>query len=125
MIDLTNKRINPHLLLQKFASVLETIGDKESHQQIAYVFDVAVKYINVKYPEQEQDWKVWCTVALKDHFLKYPLKFNNEKDIENYIDAFFKYHTDEYEKYLKNVAMYTTEYYRDYPFVMKFMKTQL
>ena len=78
-----------------------------------------------KYPEVEQDWKSWCTVALKDTLLKYPLKFNNEKDIENYIDAFFMYHTKEYGKYLNNVAMYVNEYYRDYPFVLKFMKTQL
>ena len=45
MIDLTNKRINPHLVQQKFAQILEIIPNKEAHSQLAYVLDVAVNYI--------------------------------------------------------------------------------
>ena len=125
MIDLTNRTINPHLLLQKFAPVLETIKNKEAHVQVAYVLDVAVKHIQRNHPQIESDWKTWCTVAIKDILLEHPLKINNEKDIEEIIDAFMKYYEENYESYLNNIALYTNEYYRDYPFVGKFIKTRL
>jgi hypothetical protein len=122
MIDLTNRMVNQHLLLQKFAPVLETIKNKETHVQLAYILDVAVKYINNNHPQVDSDWKTWCAVAIKDIFLKYPLKINNEKDIENLIDAFMKFYNENYEIYLNNVAMFVNEYYRDYPFVDKYIK---
>ena len=125
MIDLTNKMINQHLLLQKFLPILENIKNKEVHLQLSYIFNVAITYINKNYTEIEQDWKSWCTVAIKDIFLKDSLKINNEKDIENLIDAFMLYYNEKYKTYLNNVAIYVNEYFRDYPFVSTFVKKEL
>lgn len=125
MIDLINKNINPHLLLQKFMPVLESLIQKETHLQLSYIFNVAVEYIKKNYPDIEQDWKAWCTVAIKDIFLKDSLKINNEKDIENIIDAFMLYYNEKYSDYLNNVASYVTEYFRDYPFVSTFVNKEL
>ena len=125
MIDLTNKMINQHLLLQKYIPVLKNIKNKEVHLQLAYIFDVTIKYIKEKYSEIEQDWKIWCTIAIKDIFLKDSLMINNEKDIEKLIDAFMLYYNEKYEKYLNNVAIYVNEYFRDYPFVSTFINKEL
>ena len=125
MIDLTSRRINSHLLQQKFAPVLDLIKYKETHIQLSYIFDVAVDYIKGNYSDIERDWKVWCTIAIKDIFLSDSLKINNEKDIENIIDAFMLNYKKNYSGYINNTTMFVNEYFRDYPFVLRFIKTKL
>lgn len=116
MIDLTNKSIDEiNGLIQKYASVLELIHQREQIPYLAYIIDIAVNHIKEKHNYLSIDWKAWSVVVIKKLFLD--KKINNESDIIKSIDDFIEYQKNEYQNYLNDLAMFTSEYDRDLGFV--------
>jgi len=86
----------------------------------AYIINLAYNYLEEKHKEETPSWKAWSVVAIKRLFdLE---KLESKEDVFKHIDEFLEYKKSEYEKYVSNIALYSDEYYRDSPFIDKYVK---
>ena len=99
MIDLTSKTPEElNILIQKYLVVLQQINAiPEQYLQLAYIFDIATKYLIVQHKDLDNTWKTWTMVVLKDLSMKN--KINNEKDITDIIEDFINHYDLNYESY--------------------------
>jgi hypothetical protein len=76
MIDLTSKTPEElNTLIQKYLPVLQEIKvSPVLYSQLAYIFDVATKYIIEKHNDLTPEWKSWCMVVLRELFTKSKIK---------------------------------------------------
>ena len=127
MTDLTNRIDNLGLeklqaLVTKYREVLQTISHDNDPKLAYYAFiiNLAFNYLQEKHKEETADWKTWCVVVVKNLFDLQ--KIETKEDVFNTIEEFLKHKESEYEKYVSNIALYSDEYYRDSPFVDKYIK---
>jgi hypothetical protein len=121
MIDLTNRTVEDvNALIQKYASLLELIREKQQIPYLAVVLDIGINHVKETYPTLELDWKAWSIVLLKNKYLKGYVK--NESDIPVIIAEFIKHFKDNYADYIQQLGMSATEFDRDYGFVCRYMK---
>jgi len=127
MTDLINKVQNLNVetvqaLYHKYGVVLQEIPNRTENNlpYYAYIINVAYNYIDEKHKEETADWKAWCVVLIKRLFEAD--KLTSKEDVFNHIDQFLAHKKSEYENYVSNIAMYSDEYYRDSPFVEKYIK---
>ena len=127
MTDLTNrvKELKIEIvqaLYQKYGVVLQEISEKDDPKLpfYAYIINLAYNYLVEKHKDESPTWKAWCVVVVKRLFDHEKLK--SKEDIFQHIDQFLKYKKSEYEKYVSNIALYSDEYYRDSPFIDKYVK---
>jgi len=119
MIDITIKTIDEiNILIQKYLNILELIKYKENIPYLALIFDIGVSHINEKYSGMTSDCKGWAMFILNELFYN----INNDSDVKEIIDQFIIYYNNEYEKYLNDIVMFTTEYDRDFGFALNFIK---
>jgi hypothetical protein len=111
MIDLTNKTVEEvNILIQKYASLLEVIEQKQYIPQFAVTFDIAVNYVNRQYNDANSSWKAWAIVVIKKLFDK----INNESDIYRIIDEFYVYiNSEAFQSYLNSIVMFVDDYARE------------
>lgn len=103
MIDLTNKTSDEiNGLIQKYAPLLELVKNKKEIPYLAYVLDVAIKYIGTNHKEAHVDQKSWAATIIKWQFEKG--KIEKESDITETIDEFFQYIKDELQTYIGNMV---------------------
>lgn len=128
MTDLTNKVENllsetAQALIIKYQDALKEVFKKDDPKVIyvAYIINVAYNYLEEKYKDETADWKSWCVVMIKRLFDRE--KLVEKDDIFKHIDQFVEYKKSEYDKYVSNIALYSDEYYRDSPFIDKYIKT--
>jgi hypothetical protein len=125
MTDLTNKiqstsEIDIEELYKKYNPLFEFIKDKKQIPYLVVIIDWSIKYIKENYNDLELDWKAWSVVFLKHKYLRGKLK--KESDIYETIDDFIKHYKEKYESYVKNLAMYVSDFDRDYGFVCNYLK---
>lgn len=122
MIDLTNKTVeNVDTLIKLYAPVLDILGVKtiEEIQIFAIIFDISVKHIKEKHNDLDVDWKAWSVVVVKKtHTLK---KFEYVENIITTIDEFITYWRINYNNYCDNLAIFASEFDRDFGFVYKYL----
>lgn len=118
MIDLTNKNINE--LINKHLHLIQDLK-KENIPEMAYIIEIAIEHIQSNHHSLFTDWKAWLIIVLKK--LQEKNKLNSKKDIINHIDNFVKFKKENYDNYVIDIAMFTNEYHRDYPFIVKYLKT--
>ena len=118
MIDLTNKNIDE--IINKHQELLQDLH-KDYHSQMAYILEIAIPYIQRNHMPLLPEWKAWCILTLKK--LQDNDKLSSDKDITNHIDGFVKFANDEYDNYVKDIAISTDEYYKNYSFMIKYLKT--
>jgi hypothetical protein len=99
MIDLTNKTPEElNTLIQKYLSVLQEVKAKpEQYVQLAYIINIAVQYFAIHHMDLPNEWKTWCTLALKELCLKN--KINSEIDITDIIEDFVNNYNLNFESY--------------------------
>lgn len=103
MIDLTNKTIDEiNGLIQKYAPLLELTKNKKEISYLAYVLDVAIKYIEANHKEKHKDQKAWAATIVRWQYLDGYIK--KESDIIETIDEFFQYVNDEFQAYAGNMV---------------------
>lgn len=103
MIDLTNKTVDEiNGLIQKYAPLLELTKNKKEIPYLAYVLDIAIKYIEEKHKEKHKDQKAWAATIVRWQYLDGKIK--NEFDITQTIDEFFQYLKDEFQTYAGNMV---------------------
>jgi hypothetical protein len=125
MTDLIN-RVNEleveilESLYQKYLPLLQMIEDKEDIPYLAYIINLSVNYLNTKHEKITPEWKAWGVVAIKRLF--HDEKIKTKEEIFEVLDKFYEYKKSEYKKYVSNIALYSDEYYRDSPFVDRFIK---
>jgi len=102
MIDLTNKNVDEiNGLIQKYAPLLELTKNKKEIPYLAYVLDVAIKYIEENHKEKHKDQKTWAATIVRSQYLDG--KIRKESDIVETIDEFFQYIKDELQTYIGNM----------------------
>jgi len=128
MTDLINRVHNltsetAQALIIKYQDALKEIFKRDDQKVIyvAYIINVAYNYLEEKHKDETADWKSWCVLLIKKLFDKEILV--EKEDIFKHIDQFLEYKKSEYDKYVSNIAMYSDEFYRDSPFVDKYIKT--
>ena len=100
-INKTPEELNT--LIQKYLPVLQQIKVLPVlYPQLAYIFDIATKYILEKHNELTPEWKSWCMVVLRDLFTKSKIK--SDIDITNIIDDFVNEYNLNYESYCSFIA---------------------
>jgi hypothetical protein len=99
MTDLTSKTPEElNTLIQKYLPVLQQIKvSPVLYQQLAYIFDVATKYILEKHNELTPEWKTWTMFVLKELFTK--SKIRSDLDVTNIIEDFVNEYNLNYESY--------------------------
>ena len=99
MIDLTSKTPEElNTLIQKYLPVLQQIKvSPVLYPQLAYIFDVATKYILEKHNELTPEWKTWTMFVLKELFTK--SKIRSDLDVTNIIEDFVNEYNLNYESY--------------------------
>lgn len=116
MIDLTNKNINEiNSLILKYGKILVLVKSEEI-PYLAYIIDVAMKYIDEKYIGLNKNLKVSIIVILK----KMLNKIINESDIEMIVDEFIKYYNNEYATYSEDSTS-DDEAEKEFCFLSKFV----
>lgn len=99
MIDLTNKTVDEiNGLIQKYAPLLELTKNKKEIPYLAYVLDIAIKYIEEKHKEAHIDQRAWAATIIRRQYLDGKIK--KESDITETIDDFFQYIKDEFQAYV-------------------------
>lgn len=118
MIDLTNKTVEEiNGLIQKYTSVLELIEEQERIPYLAYIIDIAVNHIKNAHSDLTIDWKAWCIVVLTKLFSK----IKKEGNISEIIDDFVAHYKKEYQNYCDDLALFASEYDRDYGFCYRYV----
>jgi|ERR1035437_570958 hypothetical protein len=104
MIDSISKTPEElNTLIQKYLPVLQEIKvSPVLYPQLAYIFDVATKYIFEKHNDLTFEWKAWTMFVLKELFTK--SKIGNDLDITNTIDDFINNYNLNYESYCDYMA---------------------
>ena len=123
MIDISNKTIDElNILIGKYASALEQLpaNERDSIPYLAVIFDIAIPYIEVKYPDLNKDVKAWAIYVLK-LLLRY---LKNEADIKRVIDEFFEYYKTEYPKYGNDIVLTASVFDKDHSFVYNYAATR-
>ena len=121
MIDITNKSTEEiNLLIQTYSHVLEIVKYQEKVPYIAVVVDIAFKHIANCYNDLTSDWKAWSVYVVEELCDI----INNETEVKDIINEFNEYKQKEYQKFLDDVAMFVSEYDRDWAFVHAFMKSK-
>jgi len=105
------------ILYIKYQPIFEFIKQKEQIPYLVYVFETGINYVKENYNNIDKDWKVWSIVYLKNQFLNN--RIIEELDIIETIDNFFTYYKTNYKNYINDLAMYVSEYDRDYGFMLK------
>lgn len=127
MIDLTNRvgelsveeKLN---LIHRYKNLIEFFVEKFDELKVLSLLvaiDISVNYIKDKYADIDIEWKQWSVVLIKklyeDKFLL------TDDDVTKHIDAFFEYKKEEYDKYLSDIGLYSSEYYRDLGFLLQYV----
>lgn len=118
MIDLTNKNVDE--LINKHAQLLQGLR-KENIPQMAYILDIAIPHIQTNHLPLKPEWKAWVFMVLKKLQEKNKLKV--DKDVFKYIDDFVKFSNENYNNYLTEIVISTSDYDRDYGFMLKYLKS--
>jgi len=119
MIDLTTKNEDEiNQLIEKYSSALSSVYPDQI-PYLVYIFELGINYIKEKHNDLDINWKSWCMVLLKKLFLN--KKINDESDIKNNIDDFIKYKEKKYKNYCDDLAIYASEYDRDFAFIYSFL----
>lgn len=117
MIDLTNKNVDEiNSLILKYGKILELVKPQEI-PYLAYIIDVAIKYIDEKYINLNKNLKVSIVVILK----KMLTKIVSESDIKMIVDEFIKYYNNEYIEFSEDSTS-DDEAEKEYCFLSKFVK---
>ena len=127
MTDLIN-RVNDleaeviHKLIEKYKHILPyaDIKHEEEVPYLLYAINLTVNYINANHNDETPEWKTWGVVLIKKLFQKE--KITTREEVYQNIDKFYEHKKSEYKKYVDNIAMYSDEFYRDAPFVDKFIE---
>jgi hypothetical protein len=120
MIDLTNKSVDEiNELIQKYAPLLELTKNKKEIPYLAYVLDVAIKYIETNHKEKHKDQRAWAATIVRWQYLDGKIK--NESDIAETIDEFFQYIKDELQTYVSNMVA-ASQYDLEAGFVHQFIQ---
>lgn len=108
-------------ILNKYSDAISTLYKKINDDElflILYCLEYTFKILNEKYNNESKEVKTWCIVILMRH-----LKNNSINSIENINNIinntidFFK--SDEYNDYLSDIILYTSEYSRDVEYLNK------
>ena len=118
MLDLTNKNVDE--LIHKHIHLLQDLH-KINHPQMAYILEIAIPYIQEKHTPLKPEWKAWIIMTLKK--LHESNKLDNDEDIKKHVDGFVTFANSDYEKHVNDTAMSVSDYDRDYPFMLKYLKT--
>lgn len=123
MTDLINKVNSIEVngiqeLYNKYQPILGTIKDIPQLPYFIYSFDIGFNYIKEKHLDLSSDWKTWSMVCFKQLYFKGLIK--NESDIIIEIDKFVEHYRNDYDAFIRDTAMFTSEYYRDYAFVFEY-----
>lgn len=122
MIDLTNKTDDEiNALIQKYELALSVFSEKERIPALALIIEIGINHINDKYNLIVPYWKTWIIVVLE----KLYDKIENESDIKKIIDDFLQYHNSNYEIYISDIVMSTSEYDKDNPFINTYVENYL
>lgn len=127
MTDLINRvnNLEPNVidaLLKKYKEIIPFADNKHKEEipYLLYIINLSVNYINTKHNKETPNWKTWAIIVIKRLFQDEKIKTREE--IYKEIDKFYEHKKSEYKKYIKNVALYSDEYYRDLNFIEKYLK---
>lgn len=125
MTDLTNKiettsEEDMQALYKIYEPLFEFIKDKKQIPYLVVIIDWGIKYIKENYNDLELEWKAWSVVFLKHRYLRG--KVDKKEDIYKCVDDFIKHYKEKYEFYIKNLAIYASDFDRDYGFVCSYLK---
>lgn len=88
---------------------------------LPYVMNLTYNYIENKHPLEDKDWKAWCCYLIKE--LLDDDKLNTKEEIFDHIDKFLEYKKKEYNKYVDDMVMYSSEFSRDYRFLISYINS--
>jgi hypothetical protein len=120
MIDLTNKTTEEvNALIQKYVDVLRFIKPQKEIPYLAVVLDVGIAHVKENFKDLQLDWKAWSIVYLKNKYLDGKLK--KEQDIPALINGFVNHYKDNYQEFINNLGMFSSDFDRDYGFVCQYL----
>jgi hypothetical protein len=114
---------NGNELLIKYTPVLELLNEKDRTLNILYVFEHTINHILKKYSKLSIDQKTWTLVVIKNLFLDN--KIHSIIDVENFVDDFILYWNKKYQKYIDDIALFSSEYCRDYEFIKTYINKKI
>ena len=120
-MNLPNNNVND--LIVKYTPILEQLKEKDRTYEILSVLDYTINYVKNKYPNLNKDLKTWSTIVTKNMFFVGKIKLISDIDI--IVDEFVLYWNNEYENYLNNIGVYSSEYYRDIEFINIFINNKI
>lgn len=130
MTDLTNKidklikeDINSiQEIVNKYGTVLVDLHKDKDIPYLAYIIDIAVKYLNQNHNDLSKDMKTWVVMVVENKF------FNNlidtENDITETIDEFIIFWNTEHMNYIENMIS-ATEFDGDLGFVNLYIRKNI
>jgi len=106
--DKTEEELNT--LIQKYASVLQLVRDRQQIPHMALILDHAVTYINENHSDLDGYWKTWLIIVIKSFYGD----INAKEDVNKIIDKFLDYQKNQYQSYLDKIISEDTESVSDY-----------
>jgi hypothetical protein len=108
-------------LIQKYTPLIELAAKQQEHVPLlAYVYDVAINYVKENYSGLTKDWKAWIVFVVNEQL--FSNRIIEEPDIKKSVDDFVEYWKLNYQAYLDDLALYSSEYDRDIGFVKRFLQ---
>lgn len=104
----------------KYGFLKDILNNTQYLLSLLYIIDISTEYIKQEYNDYSPHWKSWAIITIKKLFEKN--KINKKIDIIEFINKFFDYKKKEYDNYIDNIGSYSNEYFRDYYFIIKFIK---
>ncbi|MFA5366609.1 MAG: hypothetical protein WC333_01890 [Dehalococcoidia bacterium] len=107
-------------LIQKYSPLIELKAKQQEHVPLlAYVYDTAINYIKENYSGLTKDWKAWTVFVVGERVMSGQIA--EVPDIKKTIDDFIGYWKLNYQPYLDDLALYSSEFDRDAGFVKSFL----
>lgn len=94
-----------------------TFRNTDELRKFLVIVDIAVKHLKSNHDNLSDYWKAFTIIMLK----KLLEKLIDDTDIINYIEEFLEYHKSHYAVYVDDLAWSSSDFDRDYGFVMKFV----
>ena len=104
-------------MVNKYTVVLEDVKPQREIPYYAYLINACVTYINENHKDEEQDWKTWATVLIRNLYSAGVLK--KEKEIGETITEFLEFKKTEYENWCNDIVS-VNDFERDRGFMYKF-----
>lgn len=110
-------------MLKRFKPILEVISLKENPKHIAFIADVCLNHIALKYNDLSPNVSTWGVVVARKLFNHNVIIFQNQIGIE--IDNFFKHVKDNLDEFMSTLSMSCSVYDAEVVFVDKYLTKRI